>query len=186
VNCRVLTVSEARRWEWPKDSGQFNEDYELTLEGQEKPAILTQKPTTAPPKVGDVLDLNLEPHPRFDGKLKAKRVHQGGAGGGGFKPRDPKETAAIVRQHSQHMAVLYLQAKIAAGAATKFPSLDELKVMVDWFDADVASIKAADGQRTVNGLPVRGEPVPTSTPEATTPTADYPAPASLDGTPFAA
>jgi hypothetical protein len=181
MNCKVLTVSEARRWEWPKDSGQFNEDYELTLEGQDKPAILTQKPTTAPPKVGDTLDLDLEPHPRFDGKLKAKRVRQFQGGGGGGK--SPEQQNAIQRQHSQEMALRYAAIRAEKGQLPEPFSLEDLRKVIDWFEND---INPAGRQPTVKGLPVRNEPVQTGAPDSVTPSADYPAgPVGSDDVPFA-
>jgi hypothetical protein len=165
----VTAVSEPRRWEWPKDSGQFNEDYTLTLEGVDKPAILTQKPSTAPPQPGAKLDLTLEPHKRFEDKLKASRVRQGAFGGGAAM--SPERTNAIQRQHSQEMALRYAAIK---GNKELLPdpfTLEDLRKVIDWFEKDISPDAR---QKTAKGLPVRNEPVRTGAPEPTTPSADYP------------
>ena len=181
---KVLTVSEPRRWEWPKDSGQFNEDYEIALEGYDKPAILTQKPTTAPPKPGEALDLEITPHPRFDGKLKAKRARAFTSGGG----RSPEQTSAIQRQHSEHMAVLLLQVKATAGQlAGDDLTPAKIRSLTDWFDDDIAYgvERKHPSQKMARGLPVRNEPERTGTPDI--PIEPYVEPAPSDGSePWAA
>lgn len=129
---RVTAVEGPREWEW---QGQPNHDYTLTLEGAEKPAILTQRPSTAPPRVGETMDLELSAHPRFDDKLKAKRAKQFGGGGGGGG-RSPEENARIMRQHSQEMALRYAAIKASLGSLTADFKPETLKPIIDWFDAD--------------------------------------------------
>jgi hypothetical protein len=78
-------------------------------------------------------------------KLPQGQFGGGGSGGGGggnrSAARNPQETASIVRQHSQHMALMYVAMKDGAP-----PPLDELKSIIDWFatDAQEASAKVKD------------------------------------------
>jgi hypothetical protein len=135
---------------------------------------ITSKDTDPSSLAGTRKGFTLEPS-QYGMKAKADRPAFGG--GGGFKPRDPKETAAIQRQHSQHMAVLLLQAKAQAGVLTvEEVSSGKLKQLADWFDDDIAAgvERKHPSQKMVNGLPVHNEPVRTGAPEPTTPTADYP------------
>jgi hypothetical protein len=139
---KVIEVdAETRKWDWPKGSGQFNVDYTLTVDQHDGPVTLTQKPETAPPVPGQVVEGTLEPAKVAGYPPKLKKAQQFVGGGGGLRARDPKETAAIVRQHSQHMCLLYLQAKAQQGAITQFPAMEEIRKVIDWFDADVAQAK---------------------------------------------
>jgi hypothetical protein len=108
--------------------------------------------------------------------------------GGGFKPRDPKDTASIIRQHSEHMAVLLLQVKATAGVLTE-DDLTPAKIrsLTDWFDDDVAHgvERKHPSQHTVHGLPVHNEPEKTGAPDV--PVEPYEPAPQPDGTePFAA
>ena len=132
---------EPRQWEWPKGSGQINLDYTLTVDQHDGPVVLTQKIGTPAPVRDQVVEGHLEPSKIAGYPPKLKKDRPPGVGGFGGRPRDPKETAAIVRQHSQHMTLLYLQAKAAQGAIVQFPSMEEIRKVVDWFDADVAQAK---------------------------------------------
>lgn len=135
----VLSAEGPRAWEWPKDSGQFNHDWTLSLQGVEKPAILTIKPTTPRPEVGHSLSLTLEAHPKFEDKLKAKRENTGGMNFGA-RPEDPARARRIVRQHSQEMSVrLYLgllaQGVIEAPSAAS-EALPRIRTLTDFFERD--------------------------------------------------
>lgn len=132
------------------------------------------KASTDVPLPNARLEGTLEP---TDYGLKFKKAFSGGGGGGfGGRPRDPKDTAAIVRQHSQHMAVLLLGAKASAGLldATELTPA-KIKMLADFFDDDVAAgvERKHPSQQMAKGLPVRNEPQRTGAPEPTTPTADY-------------
>lgn len=108
----VTNVIGPREW-----TGQYgtNHSYDLTLDGIDKIAELTQKPHKAAPQVGEALELELTPHPTFEGKLKAKRAfQQGGAGNG--RPRDPVERRSIEAQHAEKCAVDVVRLAIDAGA----------------------------------------------------------------------
>src|SRR3954471_5560464 len=106
----VLEAQGPRKWE-----GNYGvqHDWTLKLQGVEKPAILTLKPETPAPEVGQSMALTLEAHPRFDDKLKAKRENTGGMFG--MRPEDPARARRIVRQHSQHMAITLYLGLVAQG-----------------------------------------------------------------------
>jgi hypothetical protein len=135
----VLEASGPRQWEWPKDSGQFNHDWTLKLQGVEKPAILTIKPNTPPPEPGHTMDLTLEVHPKFEDKLKARRQGQGGMFGGA-RPEDPARARRIVRQHSQEMSVRLYLGLVAQGAidapASASEAFERVKALSDAFERD--------------------------------------------------
>lgn len=141
---KIVNVNGPREWE-----GQYgkNHSFDLDLEGVDKPVELTQKPDKPRPQPGEQINLNLEPHPRFDGKLKGKREYQGGGGfGGGPRPEDPVRSKRITRQHSQHMALLYI-----AATGKELASWGEFQTIVDRFDRDVedtAMGRRQDVQRT--------------------------------------
>jgi len=108
--------------------------------------------------------------------LKAKKPRTGAPGGGGFRPRDPKESSAIQRQHSQEMALRLLAVQVTRGQLTEGTDIKAtIKGYADWFDDDIAAgvERKHPSQKLVNGLPVHNEPEPTGTPEAVTPTPDY-------------
>ena len=77
-------------------------------------AELFQNVETAAPAKGDVLEGSFEPS-KYGGGMtfrKDKTGFSGGSGGGSngtWKPRDPAETKRIVHQHSQDMAIKFLQ-----------------------------------------------------------------------------
>lgn len=73
------------------------------------------------------------------------------------QPQQQDRTHAIQRQHSQSVAIEYLKAKVHAGAiggADKFPSLEDVRKVIDWFEHDIA--------RSVNGQPATppAQPIP--------------------------
>lgn len=149
----IASVDREKPWE-----GNYGPriDYTCTLRDQagteHKSVVVTQKPETAKPTVGQTLNGTIEPG-NFGPKFKKEQ--QQGYGGG--RSRDPKETAAIHRQASQRTAVMFLQAKVTAGAVTadNFPSMDEFRKAVDWFERDIqnnappyAQPKIREPQRT--------------------------------------
>lgn len=99
---KLTAVSAPREWTY---EGKTNVDYILGVEGRGAQAILTQRPETPAPTVGQEIDLELTPHPRFPDKLKAKKPQKQFGGGGGFRPRDPAERKSIQMQASQKVAV---------------------------------------------------------------------------------
>jgi hypothetical protein len=147
---------------------------------------ITSKDTDVAALVGTRTSGTLEPTP-YGMRFKKDRPAFGG--GGGFRPRDPKESAAIQRQHSQGVAVALLHVKAIAGKLTEEDLTPaKIRALTDHFDDDIAAgvERKHPSQKTINGLPVHNEPVRTGAPEPTTPTADY-EPTPADGSePFAA
>lgn len=144
MNYKITAVDGPREW-----TGQYgtNHSFDLRLEGVDKPVEFNQKAGKPHPVVGDQIALTLEAHPRFENKLKGKREQQG-FGGGGPRPEDPARARAILRQHSQHMTLLY----IGTLPEDKRPrSWGEFWGLVDRFDADVNDVREGrrrDVQRT--------------------------------------
>jgi hypothetical protein len=160
----VLKVSEPRKW-----TGTYgeNEDFTLTLEGVDKPAILTQKPGKAPPAVGESIELELSPHPRFDDKLKAKRQQNNSFGGGfGSRPEDPARSARIQRMHAQEMAIRVIDLLHRAAAldvhalSQRNEFWDVLRDTTDRFDADVLAAASGAAGATSGGSTAPSDPSP--------------------------
>lgn len=142
----ISHVAENTR-EWTNQAGGRMVDYKLTVKdpsGAEVSQVeLTQKPETAVPQVGQTIDGDIQTRTIDTARgpmqvKKLKRAQQAGGGFGGSRQRDPKETAAIQRQHSQSAAVAFLAAKVAAGALEgPFPSMDQFRLLIDWFQRDI-------------------------------------------------
>lgn len=164
----MLTVKaiESKRDKELAGKGSFH-SYKLTVEenGTEHTGVeLFQKADSIPPSVGQQIDGTLEDGPYGKKIKKAQRL--GGPGGGGFRPRDPKESAAIQHQHSQEMAV---RVAIAAGWFKEpfDPTSLEGKTLLDltgrlasWFRRDIdRGVKEAT--QTYGQPPVRKDTHPT-------------------------
>lgn len=106
----------------------------LTLDdgtGEPKAAEWFTKATTPLPQAGSTLEGELTKDPQFGWKFK-RAQNQNGAG---FRQRDPRETAQIVRQHSQRMALMYVHAKAVVGALpADFKPSDLLPIVQFFFD----------------------------------------------------
>ncbi len=130
---QVVEVCGRREWEY---DGKKNVDYTLRIHGENKLAILTQKPETPAPSPGP-MDLTLEPHARFDDKLRARKPKPAFGGGGG---RSPEEKASIVRQHSQDMALKAIELAATFGVLERPTSTAEFFKLVEkttaWFASD--------------------------------------------------
>lgn len=138
----TVTAIEAEANTWQNDHGEFR-TYRLKLEGQDKVAHLNQKAATPAPAVGAVLDLDLTPHPRFADAWKAKKVQaaNGFGGGGGGRGRSPEESARIVQQHSQEMALRYAELQHACGKLPDNFTLEQILVIASKFAADAMGAK---------------------------------------------
>src|SRR5690242_13876910 len=99
----MLTVQEvisAQDKDLP-GKGMFT-SYKLALQSGQTAELFQRKDSPAP-VAGQVIDGTLE---QSQYGLKIKKNAK--LGGGGPRQRDPRETAAIQRQHSQEMALRYL------------------------------------------------------------------------------
>lgn len=115
--------------EWTNKAGGKMHSYRVDLadaNGQITQNVeRNKKPESAPPQVGDVeygdIESGGEYGPKF--KLASRPGGGGGGGGGGGRARrpddDPKvyaaRQAAIARQHSQEMALRFLEARDGLG-----------------------------------------------------------------------
>ena len=138
----IEAVTNQREWDF---NGQKNIDYYVTLKEDDRAGVfITKRPNSDPPKPGEQIAGEFEQRDvggRTLWKLKPDKKPFGGGGGGGFRPEDPERSRRILRQHSQHMAILWLQAAgmIQSGQAT----LEALFSLADEFDRDV---ETAGGQ----------------------------------------
>jgi hypothetical protein len=96
---------------------------------------LAQKPDTPAPVAGQTLTGTIEPPNREGFPPKLKRAQQPG-GGYGPRPEDPQRARRIVRQHSQHMALLYAQIRADQGQLPETFTLGDLFKIADAFDKD--------------------------------------------------
>lgn len=125
--------------------------YRLTIPGEDDPLEISKKPESAPPVAGEPIEGDIHPPAFEDGlkRLKAFPKEPGqirtpappSAQAHGVDARE----ASIIRQHSQHMAVLFaatLQKEgITLPGEKASDKLESLRKIVDWFDSDVADIK---------------------------------------------
>jgi hypothetical protein len=144
--------------DWDSRNGAMK-DYTLALEGVPEQVRLTQKAETPAPAAGQAMDLTLEDFPQeqvekyapLANMKKAKKVQQGGFGGGGFggpRPEDPKRNAGIVRQHSQDMAIQVIRLGLEMSIIPEKPQdmkslLDLVRRTADYLDADVRKVRDA-------------------------------------------
>lgn len=130
----VLEVDPNVR-DWQSQAGGPMKAYRIKLrdpEGKEIPLVEWSRKTNSPaPTVGETVEGTLE-STSFGTKFKKAQTN----GFGGGRPRDPKESARIIRQHSQQMALLYAGLRAEKELLPDPFSLADLKKVIDWFDAD--------------------------------------------------
>lgn len=99
----------------------------VKCEGLDKPVNFGRKPGNEP-KVGDTLDGDFTD----DGKqFKFKKANNFNGRGG----MSPEQQKAIVRQHSQDMALRYMDVK----GITDFKLDDSFRKVIDWFEKDASA-----------------------------------------------
>lgn len=132
-------VQVTSRNEWQGQHGPMV-SYRLEVSGPNgnQTVELNQKPDTAPPAQGQVIEGDLQQaREGFPPKLKkAPKPSGGGFGGGGGKPKNPAERGSIERQVAFKGAC-----EVAAAMATGKGSFDAQKVVVDLFELGVALIQ---------------------------------------------
>lgn len=101
--------------------------WRFKVEGEAATITWNRKPGSAGPSVGDVLDGTLEDNGSYGKKFK-KAAAGGFNRGGGMSPEQQK---AIVRQHSQEMALRY-----AAIKGADFKLDDDFRKVISWFQED--------------------------------------------------
>lgn len=137
----LAPVKELERFS--TDKGEFVV-FEIGFSGdQGRGTIRHKRKSSSPaPAPGDTIDGEI-----VQGKdgPELKRIWKQGGGapngrsGGGFKPRDPKESAQIVRQHSQEMAMLHVASMERRGKLPEEWDLPALVKVIDWYQKDAES-----------------------------------------------
>jgi hypothetical protein len=128
--------------------------YTLEAGGNETLATDFIKVDDPIPEVGSTIEAELGEQDNFDkGRRKLRRPKQGGSGP--MRKRDPSETRAIQRQHSQEMALRFIAIKAGIG---KLPDGDfdfaSVVKITDAFERDLAPPPAAsDVPGDTEGLP---------------------------------
>ena len=134
---KVATVSDPR--EWQSKRGDTFVSFMLTFDGDAGSYEISRKPTSPAPTVGQMMDIGevVPPNGNFPPKIKLAQANGSRPGGG----RSPQETAQIVRQHSQEMALRYAAIKQSQGnLPAEFTPADLFKI-AHLFDADAKGAK---------------------------------------------
>ncbi len=151
-NITITDVGDAREWA-SKQGGSFV-SYMVEFDGEAKGyAELTKKPESPAPAVGEQMEVEIIPGrvkdeatgERWPSKLKRVRESTFGPAQTLVSESgpmdlfvDPKQ-AAILRQHSQHMAILWAATLFKGGGVPAMPEDKAawLRSLIDWFDDDV-------------------------------------------------
>jgi hypothetical protein len=91
------------------------------------------KAETPIPQPGSKLEGDVSPS---EYGLKFKKAQAGGFNGGGPRGRSPEESRRIVRQHSEHMAILYVEFAHLRGTLPEGFKLGDLTPIIDFFHKD--------------------------------------------------
>lgn len=123
-------------------NGEFV-SYQVEFEGSQGrgTAFHKRKASSPVPSVGEVIDAELV---QKNGKTELKRIwKQDGGGSNGFSGKSPDQQKSIVRQHSEHMAILFMATVQKEGVSlpgdTASEKLDALRRIVDWFVEDAGT-----------------------------------------------
>jgi hypothetical protein len=135
----VQAVGQPRPW-----NGQYGPmvSYDLDVvdpQGSISTVELNQKPDTPAPQANAQLFGRIEQGTRGLRFKKAQQPQQGQLNGAQRRD-DPDRQRSIVRQHSQHMALLYFQIKGSVGG------LSELVTAIDWFERDAQGQQPSPAQ----------------------------------------
>lgn len=128
----TFTVKEILRTRpWPSADEPQTIYYDFLTEEDQRQINIGRKPNN-PLTVGTKLEGTLEKDQRGNG-MKFVRAQMGGGGG---RPRDPRESARIMRQHSQEMALRYAAIRATQGLLPNEFAFDDLRKIINWFDTD--------------------------------------------------
>jgi hypothetical protein len=132
----VEAVNES--WDWDGKFGK-NRSYKLHLKGPDGASQagveLAQKLDTPAPQVGQTLQGTLDTSGRY---VKFRKDQQpGGFGGGGPRPRDPKESAQIVRQWAVREALVYARLRHDQGKLPEDFTFEDLFMVADVLERHV-------------------------------------------------
>lgn len=131
----IMVVGDQIR-EWSSERGGPMKSYRVGLrdeQGQSTPNVeWARKATSPPPVAGQKIEGTLDTSGQYGPKFKATPSSSFGGGRG----RDPKESAQIVRQHSQEMALMYAALRVDKELLPEPFKLSDLKAVINWFEAD--------------------------------------------------
>jgi hypothetical protein len=174
----TVTAIESQRDKELPGKGTFV-SYKLTVDDGTTTTAnveLFQKKDSIPPEVGKSYENWSLEQSQYGMKIKKA----GGFGGAGPRQRDPKESARIVRQHSQEMAIHWTALAHSRGMLPEAFKLPDLEQIVDWFQRDVEREPPQYGERKVKDAVPTGQSDLGDDPSFKHPKAD------LEGTPWAA
>lgn len=175
---------------WQSKQGGPMVSYKVDLDGPNgrDGVEWSRREGSAMPVVGQRVEGEIE-QGNYGPKLKVARPAGTGFGGGGFRPRDPKETAAIQRQHSQEMALRFLDA-VDLGEATLGKTGKQIlesvvRPLIDWFQRDIEDGVRLAEQPGYGQPPKTREPVRTGESDVPGDGSEFVHPQeSLEGTPI--
>jgi hypothetical protein len=125
--------------DWESTKGGPMKSYRVEL--KDAANILTsnvewaRKATSPPPTIGQKVDGTIDTSGEYGPKFKST-PSSGFSGGGGPRPRDPKESAQIIQQHSQRMALDYARLQHDRGALPDNFALEQVLIIAGKFADD--------------------------------------------------
>jgi hypothetical protein len=145
-NHKVTAVDPNPPRSWSSQKGGPMLSYRVDLLREEDGFAIrnvewSKKQDSKPPQVGEVIDCTVDMEAQYGPKLKVEQ-EGGGFGGGRGGGMTPEREAQIIRQHSQHMALLHVGNLVAAGKVENAPtSWEQLVQIIDKFDTDAKAAK---------------------------------------------
>jgi hypothetical protein len=142
---KVTAVDPNPPRQWSSQKGGPMLSYRVDLQRESDQFVIrnvewSKKQTSPAPVVGETVDCTVDMEAQYGPKLKVN-FQQGGFGGRGGG-MTPEREAQIIRQHSEHMALLYAGIRQQQGKLPEEFKLADLKTIIDWFDADAKSVTA--------------------------------------------
>jgi hypothetical protein len=140
-NHKVTAVDPNPPRSWSSQKGGPMLSYRVDLLREEDGFAIrnvewSKKQGSPPPQIGETVDCTVDTEAQYGPKLKVN-FQQGGFGGGGGNRMTPEREAQIIRQHSQHMALLHISNLIAQGRTADVPVNPEaLTKIIDFFAND--------------------------------------------------
>jgi hypothetical protein len=132
--------------QWSSQKGGPMLSYRVDLQRDEDQFAIrnvewSRKQASPAPTVGQKLNCTVDMEAQYGPKLKVEQ-EGGGFGGGRGGGMTPEREAQIIRQHSQHMALLHVGNLVAAGKVENAPtSWEQLVQIIDKFDTDAKAAK---------------------------------------------
>jgi hypothetical protein len=141
-----VTEVQDRTRDWDGKGGSQWTSYYVKCEGDERLFEVVKKRGNDGPKVGAVIDAEIETR-EHNGTTyyKLKPNGQGGPGGG-YKGKSAEERRSIARQHAQKVAMQYAEIKGEKGDLPEKYKVGDLRPIIHWLYEDV--LAAEKGEAT--------------------------------------